>query len=49
MRSTGGLNLGFTSEVSIVSEDPANPAVFTGMFVKGASNLTFDGIVFDYT
>lgn len=35
--------------ITIRSQDPANPAVLTGMKVKGAVGLVFDGLVFDYT
>lgn len=38
----------FPSNVTITSADPANPAVFSGLDLRGASNLTFDGITFDY-
>ncbi len=39
----------FASNVTIRSEDPAAPAVVTGLDMRGASNITFDGITFDYT
>ncbi len=39
----------FDSEVQIVSADPENPAVFSGLDVRDAANLTFDSIKFDYT
>jgi len=42
-------NYAFPSNVTIASADPVNPAVFSGVDVRGASNLTFDGITFDYT
>jgi hypothetical protein len=35
--------------VTLASADPANPAVFTGMTLSKAANLTLDGISFDYT
>lgn len=39
----------FASEVTIKSADMANPAVFSGLALNGAENLTFDGVKFDYT
>ncbi|WP_047998475.1 right-handed parallel beta-helix repeat-containing protein [Puniceibacterium sp. IMCC21224] len=39
----------FSSTVTIVSADPDNPAVFSGLTVADGSNITFDGITFDYT
>ncbi len=44
-----GFDTTFSSEVQIVSADPENPAVFSGMDMREAANLTFDGITFDYT
>ena len=38
----------FPSNVTIASADPGNPAVFSGLDIRGAANLTFDGIKFDY-
>ena len=35
--------------IIIRSQDPANPAVLTGMKVKGAVGLVMEGLVFDYT
>jgi hypothetical protein len=48
LRDTAKLDLTFASEVTITSADPGNPAVFTRMDVRGATNLTFDGVVFDH-
>ncbi|ETX13238.1 hypothetical protein OCH239_12735 [Roseivivax halodurans JCM 10272] len=50
MRLKSGLNmsLNFPETVTIRSADPENPAIFNMMNVQGASNITFDGIVFDY-
>jgi Ca2+-binding RTX toxin-like protein len=42
-------NFDFASNVTIRSEDPGSPAVVTGLDMRGASNITFDGITFDYT
>ena len=39
----------FPSEVTLKSADPADPAVFTGMFLREVSNVTLDGLKFDYT
>ena len=39
----------FPSNVTITSADPGNPAVFTGLDIRDAANLTFDSVVFDYT
>ncbi len=35
--------------ITIRSQDPANPAVLTGMKVKGAVGLVMEGLVFDYS
>jgi parallel beta-helix repeat protein len=48
LQDTASTDLTFSSAVTIRSADPGNPAVFTGMDVRGATNLTFDGVVFDY-
>ncbi|WP_171102131.1 right-handed parallel beta-helix repeat-containing protein [Ruegeria sp. HKCCD7255] len=47
----GALNISksFNSEVRIVSNDPSNPASFSTMNINGASNITIEGVVFDYT
>ncbi len=42
-------NFDFASNVTIRSEDPGAPAVVTGLDMRDASNITFDGITFDYT
>lgn len=42
-------SLDFPSNVTIASADPANPASFSRLDVRGASNLTFEGLLFDYT
>ena len=39
----------YASEVTIKSADLANPAVFERMWLRDVSNVTFDGIIFDYT
>ena len=39
----------YGSEVTIKSADAADPAVFTGMYLRDVSNVTLDGITFDYT
>jgi Ca2+-binding RTX toxin-like protein len=53
----GSLNLGgsydvdaiYSSNVTIMSADPDDPAVFSGMDMRDAANVTIDGVVFDYT
>jgi chitodextrinase len=47
--SKTGFPLKFPSDVTITSADPGNPAVFARADVRGAQNLTFDGVTFDYT
>ena len=44
-----GFDTAFARTVTIASADPGNPAVITGLDVRGAQNLAFDGITFDYT
>ncbi len=44
-----GFSAAFASNVTIASADPTDPAIMTGLDVRGAQNLTFDGITFDYT
>jgi parallel beta-helix repeat protein len=39
----------FAGEVTIRSADPANPATFDSIFMRGVENLTIDGVVVDYT
>ncbi len=39
----------YTENVTIVSADAENPAVFDSLKLTGISNLTFDSIKFDYT
>ena len=43
-----GADLEFSSNVTVTSADIKNPAVFTGLALDGAKNLTFDRLVFDY-
>lgn len=38
----------FDTEVTIRSANADQPASFSGMDLRGVSNLTFDGLVFDY-
>jgi PKD repeat protein len=38
----------YASQVTIVSADPGNPAVFTSLMLKGIDNLKFDSVKFDY-
>ncbi|SNR71926.1 right-handed parallel beta-helix repeat-containing protein [Puniceibacterium sediminis] len=44
-----GYDVTFPDNVTIASADPSNPATFSGLDVRDAANLTFDGILFDYT
>ncbi|MHC0055483.1 right-handed parallel beta-helix repeat-containing protein, partial [Actibacterium sp. D379-3] len=44
-----GVDLSFPDTVTIASADPSDPAVFSSVYIRGATNLTFDGILFDYT
>jgi parallel beta-helix repeat protein len=39
----------FTAPVKIVSESDTNPAVFTGLVMRGVNNLKLEGVKFDYT
>lgn len=39
----------YASNVTIKSADPANPAVFPTVDVRGVTNLSFEGLKFDYT
>ena len=48
LKDSASLDLNFASKVTITSADPANQALITGLDLQGASNLTFDGIKFDY-
>lgn len=38
----------FAETVTIRSDDPSNPAVFSSIDVRDAANVTFDGVTFDY-
>lgn len=38
----------FSSEVTIISADKDNPAVFNSMRIGGAENITLDGLSFDF-
>ncbi len=48
VQDTAAMDLTFDATVTIISADPNDPAVFSGMDVRGATNLRFDGVVFDY-
>jgi parallel beta-helix repeat protein len=41
-------SMDFPSTVTIASANPEDPAVFSGLSLKNVSDLTFDGVVFDY-
>lgn len=43
-----GVDIRFNSEVTIASADPNDPAVFSSISLRGASNMTLDGLVVDY-
>lgn len=43
------VNIDFPSTVTIASADPSDPAVFSSADVRDASNLTIEGVTFDYT
>lgn len=44
-----GFDLTFASNVTITSADAQDPAVFSGLDLRDVTNLTFDGVTFDYT
>lgn len=39
----------FSETVTITSEDASKPAIIKEMLIRGASNITFEEVVFDYT
>lgn len=39
----------FQENITIASADPENPAVFDGMMIAYAENITLDGLFFDYS
>ena len=47
---TGGIDMraALSAEVTIRSEDPRAPAVFSGLALKDVSNLKFEHVLFDY-
>jgi hypothetical protein len=49
LKGQAGFDMGFAGGVSIVSADPDDMAVFTGLDLRGAANLTFAGVTFDYS
>ena len=38
----------FASDVTIVSADPSDPAIFHELHINGATHIVFDGLVLDY-
>lgn len=48
LNQQSGFDYRFTSEVTIASADPSDPAKFSEMNIRDAANLTFDGVTFDY-
>ena len=49
LMTKSGFDITFPSNVTIKSADPGHPASFSGMDIRGAANLTLDGLTFDYT
>ena len=47
--TSSGFDVIFPSNVTITSADPLHPASFSGLDLRGVSNLTLDGVVCDYT
>ena len=47
MRGTQDPRFVYSSEVTIASADPDNPAVLKSMLLRDVKNLTFDGVKFD--
>ena len=47
MRGTQDLRFVYSSEVTIASADPDNPAVLKSMLLQSVKNLTIDGVKFD--
>lgn len=43
------INLTYSSEVTIAAANPQAPPVFTGLDLRGVTNLSFEGVTFDYT
>lgn len=48
MNVKSDFNLNFPSNITIASADPSDPAVFSKLGLNAVSNLTIDGVVFDY-
>lgn len=44
-----GFGSGFSAPVTIAAADPGNPPEFSGLDLRGVSNLTFREVTFDYT
>ncbi len=44
----GGLDLDFDAPVTLRSADPGDPATFTGLDLRGASNIALENLRFDY-
>lgn len=47
--TTTAFGKGFAAPVTIAAADPANPPEFSGLDLRGVSNLTFRDVTFDYT
>lgn len=41
-------NVAFAAPITITSADPAHPAEFTGLAIRDAKNISFDGVRFTY-
>ena len=48
LKTANRFNLDFPSNVTIKSADAGNPAVFSKLDLRDTSNLTMDGVTFDY-
>lgn len=48
LKGQAGLDMTFAGGITIAAAGTAGAAVFTGLDLRGAANLTFDGITFDY-
>ena len=49
LSAKSGFDITFASNVTITSADPAHAASFIGIDLRGVTNLTLDGLRFDYT
>ena len=49
LNGKSGFDITFSGNVTLTSADPENAAALSGLTVDGVANLTFDGLIFDYT